>query len=230
LVLVNYHRVAELLDAAHGPGLEIRRIPYAAPAAFKAESDAFDGCASGDGPLIVSVSRHDARKGVDILLRALAMLAADGVAFRACLLGPGRLIEAHRGLANRLGLSDRVSIPGYVPNVMPYLRRADLFVLPSLQEGSGSLSLLEALQAGAAVIASACDGIPEDIRDGEHGLLVEPGDVQALAVALRKLLQDPQLRLALAGRGQRLYARRFSKQAFTDALRDVYADVAASVR
>ncbi len=173
LMLVNYESVAELLRATHGPGAEIRRLPYAAPTAFGPRDrpsdrlpDPVAALGAADAPLIVSVSRHDPRKGVHVLLGALARLDAEGVAFRACLVGPGRLLDAHRGLAMSLGLGARVAIPGRVDDVGPYLRHADVFVLPSLQEGSGSVSLVEALEAGTAVVASRCDGIPEDLVDG----------------------------------------------------------------
>ena len=66
-------------------------------------------------------------------------------------------------MAEQLRLGDRVVIEGWVPDPRPYLREAGIYVLPSLQEGSGSVSLIEALQAGVAVVASNIDGIPEDV-------------------------------------------------------------------
>ncbi len=89
-----------------------------------------------------------------MLLRALASLKAAGVGFRACLVGPGPLLTAHRRLSARLGLDDRVAIPGHVDHARPYLRLADVFVLPSFEQGSGSVALLEALQMGTAVVTS----------------------------------------------------------------------------
>jgi glycosyltransferase involved in cell wall biosynthesis len=235
LMLVNYESVAESLRKAHGPGAEIRRLPYAAPAAFGASAggpDAVPGPVSALGaphtPLVVTVSRHDPRKGLHVLLRALARLDADGVPFRACLVGPGRLIGAHRSLAASLGLTGRVAIPGRVDDVGPYLRHADVFVLPSLQEGSGSVSRIEALEEGVAVIASRCDGIPEDLVDGRHALLVPPGDPPSLADALARVLGDESLRMALAARGRRLYEERFSPAPFVAALRATYAELVAN--
>jgi glycosyltransferase involved in cell wall biosynthesis len=237
LMLVNYDSVAELLRAAHGSGAEIRRLPYAAPAAFRAAPDVASRALPGpvaalgapDAPLLVSVSRHDPRKGLHVLLRALAQLQAAGVAFRACLVGPGRLLDAHRGLAASLGLSGRVAIPGRVEDVGPYLHHADVFVLPSLQEGSGSVSLIEALEAGRAVVASRCDGIPEDLLDGRDALLVAPGDPGALAEALTRVMGDSALRATLAGRSRRLYNERFAAGPFVAALRQTYAELESSV-
>jgi glycosyltransferase involved in cell wall biosynthesis len=183
---------------------------------------------SGESPLVLAVSRHDPRKGLDVLLHALARVAATGIAFRAVLLGSGRLLDADRRLAGTLGLCDRVAIPGRVADVTPYLQRADIFVLPSRAEASGSVSVLEALRWRVAVVASACDGIPEDLTDSRDALLVPPGDVDALQGALAGLLLDPVRRAELAEAGHALHERRFSAARLTGALAGVYAELAAA--
>ncbi len=234
LILVNYDSVRRLLQEAYGPGLPIERIPYASALAFEppgmsnTRTTGLDRLGPANGPLIVSISRHDPRKGLDILLGALAGLARADIPFRACLVGPGPLLAANRAYAERLGLERRVAIPGRVDEVMPYLREADVFVLPSLEEGSGSVSLLEALQAGVPVVASRLDGIPEDLREGVDALLVDPGDLSALQGALARLLRDAPARAALAARSCALYERRFSPAAFTETLGAAYARVSMS--
>jgi glycosyltransferase involved in cell wall biosynthesis len=235
LLLVNYASVERLLRETVDPRLDIRRLPYATPAAFAAPAREADRAAAvpatlqalepADAPLILSVSRHVARKGLDLLLRALALLARAGVGFRACLAGDGRLLPDHRRLTAELGLSGRVALPGHVSDVAPYLGRADIFVLPSVEEGSGSMAVLEALQSGTAIVASDVDGIGEDLVDGRQALLVEPGNARALADALARLLADAQLRAALATDARALYLDRFSAERFTGALREVYAEV-----
>jgi len=240
IVLVNYASVQRILERSYGLGGSIRRVPYASEDAFangglsasKAAGSPLPGHASPvvrepagrEPPLVLAVSRHDPRKGLDVLLLALAHLADDGVPFRACLVGPGRLLEAHRRLAGELGLADRVTIPGAVPDVRPYFDSADIFVLPSLAEASGSVSILEAMRAGTAVIASACDGIPEDLVDGTDALLVAPGDARALSVALGRLLADAELRARLAAAARQAHDRSFSAQGLVAALGDVYRD------
>jgi len=236
LVLVNYESVRRLVLDACGPGLPIERIPYASALAFapgEAETPLppeLERLQPAAAPLIVSLSRHDPRKGIDVLLQALAGLLRDGVPFRACLVGPGPLLAASRAYAARLGLDGRVAIVGRVEQVMPYLRRADVFVLPSLEEGSGSVSLLEALQAGVAVVASRLDGIPEDLSDGIDARLVEPGDAEALKAALAGLLGDASARAALGARARNLYERRFSAEPFTAALGEAYARLGVTPR
>jgi glycosyltransferase involved in cell wall biosynthesis len=247
-VLVNYESVRALLRESRGPELEIRQIPYASELAFRGTTprapvpDEVARLEPAGAPLILSVSRHDPRKGVDVLLRALAGLADSGVPFRACLLGLGPIINANRSLLARLGLERQVLITGAVADVGPYLAHADVFVLPSLEEGSGSLSLLEALQSGLPIVASRCDGIPEDVRipagpgaptpasTGEDAaVLVEPGNEQALQDALARVLSDASLRSRLGSRARSIFEQRFSAQGFAAALRDTYADLGVRV-
>ncbi len=233
MVLVNYDSVRRLLKESYDLRTEIRRIPYASSVAFRnapevpagASSEAIAALGPTQAPLILAVSRQVPRKGIDVLLRALAELDRAGASFRACIVGPGRLLEANRRTVIELGLSGKVAMPGWVEDSFAYLRKADVFVLPSLAEGSGSVSVLEALQAGIAVVASACDGIPEDLTDGEDGLLVPPGDVGALRDALARLLDDALLRRQLAQRGRSLYERRFSAAAFVTALQSTYREL-----
>ncbi|HYE73307.1 MAG TPA: glycosyltransferase family 4 protein, partial [Blastocatellia bacterium] len=232
LVLVNYESVRQLLHTQYGKGAEVRKLPYSSESAFLNESEKAEVKPEGllpslsqDDPLIVTVSRHDPRKGLDIFLRALAELRGAGVRFRACVLSGGPLLSAHRSLVEELGLSDMVIMPGFVRNPYPYLKHADLFVLPSLEEGSGSVALLEALQAGVAIVASKIDGIPEDVIDGESALLVQPGSVSALSQAIALALTDKELRERLARQARQTFIGKFSADAFTAALRDTYAEL-----
>ena len=219
-----------------GPGSPYLQIPCAPESAFTrpVPGPAERGPAPpelerlGDpgAPVLVSVSRHDVHKGLDVLLEALAVLRARGVPFRACLLGSGTLLGHHRRLAVRLGLGDVTVLPGFVADPYPYLQHADVFVLPSRGEcGSGSLSVLEAMQAGAAVVSSACDGIVEDVTSEEDAILVRPGQVDDLAGALARLLTDPSLRHRLTAAARNTFQRRFSSPGMVRALADAYTEV-----
>ena len=176
----------------------------------------------GYNTLIVSISRHDARKGVDVLLRALGKLHKGGLRFRACLVGGGPLLKQHRRLATQLGLSDNTHITGWVSDPIQYLRHADVFVLPSVQEGSGSLSLIEALQPGVAVVASRIDGIPEDVVHNDSALLVRLGDVCQLCESLAKVIINSALRRRLQQRSRETFLEKFSPELFTSALHETY--------
>src|SRR5262249_49891881 len=161
VVLHNYESVGRMIRNQHGPEVACRKIAYAAEPAFRTnaadgipEPPELTGLEPHTAPLLVSVSRHDPRKGIDVLLRALSRLREEGVPFRACLVGEGPLLQSHRRLSRELGLDRQVAIAGLVVSSFAYLKRADVFCLPSRFEQSGSLALLEALQAGAAVVAS----------------------------------------------------------------------------
>jgi glycosyltransferase involved in cell wall biosynthesis len=230
LVLFNYESVRRLLLAKYPLAPRCLKVPYTAESAFVHEDPGpapetpppIAALAPSDAPLVVAVSRHEPNKGIPVLLSALARLRARGVPFRACLVGGGPLLEAHRRLAARLGLGTGVIIAGLVPDPHPYLRHADVYVLPSLHEQSGSLALIEALQVGLPVVASRCDGIPEDLADQETALLVSPGDDVELAAGLERLCGDPELRRALGRRARAAFELRFSPEALAAALSRVY--------
>jgi glycosyltransferase involved in cell wall biosynthesis len=231
LLLVNYERLRRALEEVPGAA-PCRVIPYASEGAFAAGAPPEAPCPlpPGDAPLVVSISRHDPRKGIDVLLNALALLRAAGTPFRAVLVGGGVLLDAHRALAGRLGLGPGVSVPGFVADAAPYLRAADVFVLPSLQEGSGSLAMLEAMQQGRAIAASRCDGIPEDVEDGISGVLAKVGDASDLAAAIGRLLGDAALRSRLGEAARRTFESRFSSPVLREALRGIYDETTTGPR
>lgn len=236
LVLVNHVRLSRLLVDCFGPEVPVRRIPCAPESAFThpVPAPAERGPAPpglerlGDpaAPLVVTVSRHDVHKGLDVFLEALAALRARGLRFRACLVGSGPLLTQNRRRAVELGLGDVTVIPGQVPDSYAYLRHAEVFALPSRGEcGSGSLALLEAMQAGAAVVSSACDGIVEDVASERDALLVAPGRVDDLAQALARVIVDPGLRRRLAASARQTFQQRFSSDELVHALGQTYAEV-----
>jgi glycosyltransferase involved in cell wall biosynthesis len=239
-VLLNYESVRRLVAARYGEEVRCQKLPYTCEAAFLrpageggggdrrgggGEPPEIAALGPGGAPLLLTVARHETRKGIDVLLHALARLRSAGVPFRACLVGGGPLLAAHRRLAARLGLEGAVAIPGVVRETLPYLARADVFVLPSREEQSGSLALLEALRQGVAVVASGVDGVPEDVSDGDDALLVPPGDPRALAAALGRALGDAELRRRLGRRARQAFAARFSPEVVAAALRELYASL-----
>lgn len=228
VILINYESVGRLIRKRHGLQAQLRLMPYAAESAFFDRDPAPKAFGRPlTVPLIVAISRHEPRKGIDVLLHALARLKAEGVQFQARLAGGGPLLAEHRALASRLRLDDSVTIEGVVPDVRPLLDAADVFVLPSREEQSGSLALLEALQAGVAVVASAVDGILEDLIDGEDALLTRPGDPAHLTAALARVLTDAPLRRDLQVRARATFDERFSAAPFSAALGSIYRDLLA---
>ena len=230
IVLINYDSVQRLLSEKWGSGIAFAKMTYAPETSFDETGDVpvpriLSRLSPSEAPLLVAASRQDPRKGVDVLLRALAQLRAEGIFVRACLLGGGPLLSAHRDLAARLGLGSSVVLPGFVPDSFSFTRRADIFAVPSLEEGSGSVALLEAMQAGVATVASNVDGIPEDVTHERDALLVEPASVVELAGAIRRLTADVALRKRLAAGARKTFEERFSPSALASALGEVYASL-----
>ncbi|HEX6288892.1 MAG TPA: glycosyltransferase family 4 protein [Herpetosiphonaceae bacterium] len=141
-------------------------------------------------PVLLSVSRLERNKGYHILLDALAMVRdVLGERWRWLLVGTGKEAEALKQQAARLGLAEHVVFVGGLSDTELHslYEEVDLFVHPTLYEGS-SLVTLEAMIHRLPIVASAAGGIPDKVFPGRNGLLVPPGDVAALAQALRTAL------------------------------------------
>lgn len=227
LALVNYDSVRRLLRAEYGERANVLRLPYSPESAFfeKSSADPEMGFKGSEPPRIVCVSRHDPRKGLNVLLRALALLRDHGVAFHATLVSGGPLFTVHHDMVRSLELDRLVELTNWVPDPFPYLMQSDVFVLPSLEEGSGSISLLEAMQLGKAIVASGVDGILEDVEHERSALLVPPGCPASLMEALRRVLHDADLRVRLGSRAETAFWERFSAEIFAEGLAAAYGQV-----
>lgn len=155
-----------------------------------------------DGFVVLTVASLLPRKGIDLALRAIRMLAQDHtVQYVVCGSGPER--DRLMALVRELGIEKRVRFAGRVSRdvVADYFASADVFVMTSVNEGSGNV-YLEA--QASAVPAISCDsgGPPEYIRDGETGFTVPCGDAAVLAERIQRLIEDPGLR-ARMGRAAR---------------------------
>jgi glycosyltransferase involved in cell wall biosynthesis len=138
-------------------------------------------------------------------------------------LGLGPLEAETRALVRELGLDDAVFLPGRL-EIRGWLERADVFVHTSRWEGFG-LVLLEAMLAGLPVAATRVSAVPEVVADGETGLLVEPGDAEALAAALDTLLANPERARELGEAGRNRARERFSVARMAERTLALYEDV-----
>jgi glycosyltransferase involved in cell wall biosynthesis len=161
-----------------------------------------------EGPLLLFVGRLDPQKGLHTLLDALHPLLRVWPTLHLVLLGAGPLHGEVEARVARTGLADRILLRGLVGDVVPYLRVADIFVLPSLAEGMPN-ALLEAMATGLPCVASAIGGCRDVITDRQTGLLVPPRDTAALQGALQELLQSPALRERLGAAARRDAVARF---------------------
>ena len=179
-----------------------------------------DELGAAEAPLVLTAARLSDQKGLPTLLEAAARL--PGAVF--ALAGDGPEETALRRLAERLGIADRVRFLGRRDDVPALLAACDVFALPSLYEGS-SLALLEAMAARRAVVSSAIPGTDELIDDGRTGLLVPPGDPEALAAALRRLLSSVELRESIAAAGRERVEREFGSAATARRVSAIYEEV-----
>ncbi len=186
-----------------------------------------------DHQMILFVGRPDPIKGLEVLLRALAILAERWPDWseRFCLAvvggDPG---EALRRLQRQLGLEALVAFlgPRDHEELPPFYAAACCCVVPSYYESFG-LVALEAMACGVPVIASRVGGLAYTVQDGVSGLLVPPGDPRALAEALDRLVRDPELRARL-GEGARRRAARFSWREVARQTLQLYGQVLGDVR
>jgi len=192
-------------------GLDPDRFP-----ADERQSRDRNGADPADPVILLTVARAVEKKGLDVLIAALAALPPS-LNWRLVHIGGGKLAGKLRALAQDLGVANRIDWRGTLPldDVRRAYREADLFVLPSRIAGDGDRDglpnvLLEAASQSLACIASRVSGVPELIEDGTSGVLVPADDADALAGALSRLIGDPLLRLRLGRAGAERVRTEFS--------------------
>lgn len=172
----------------------------------------------GTPPMIGSMGRFTGKKGFDVYLDALSILARRGVAFRATLGGGGPDENKLRQRLALRGLTEQVSMPGWVENKQDWFDHIDIFVLPSHHEPFG-IVLIEAMAAGLPVVSTDSVGPREIIRNGQDGVLFPVADATALANKLEALIADPQSALSMGQRGHARVAEQFSQCAMSKRLK-----------
>lgn len=175
---------------------------------------------------LLDVGRLVPEKGAPVLVEAVDILRAQGVDVELRLVGAGPLAESLEQDIARRGLSDQISLTGPIgQDELPDLYRwADVFVLPSFQEGL-PVVLMEALATELPVVTTSIAGISELVRDGVEGRMVPAGRADRLAAALAELAQDPQARLRMGRRGRATVLGEFTQQSASAAAKDFILDV-----
>lgn len=156
---------------------------------------------------LMAMGRLIYQKGFDLLVTSFSRLAAEFPRWRLVIVGDGEKRQEIAAQVAHLGLAGRVILTGRLQNPFPVLAQGDLFVLSSRFEGFPNV-LLEAMACGLPVVSFDCPSGPSEIiRDGVDGILVPPGDVDALTVALGRLMGDPDERARLAARAKEVTER-----------------------
>jgi len=162
-----------------------------------------------DGATVGCLAVLEERKGIEFLLDAAGQLHSQGAPLKWLVGGDGTLREKLEQKARALGLGDSLSFLGFVAEPEEFLRRIDIFVMPSLFEGLG-VAALEAMAAGKPVVATRVGGLAESMLDGQTGFLVAPRDGGAIADAVAKLVSDPYRARRMGMQGRQRVLERFS--------------------
>ncbi len=176
--------------------------------------------------VITFIGRLDGFKGVEHLLEAFRMVIESGVDAFLKLIGNGPAEGNLRSLAASLKIQDKVSFMGREENVLKQLSETDIFVLPSLSEGMSNV-LLEAMSCGLPVVATGVGGALDMIRHGSNGILVPPGDPEALRDALGYLLGNESAAISLGKEARKTVEERFTLSGAVDCYRRLYGELTA---
>lgn len=178
------------------------------------------------GRLVIVANTTDRKKGVIYLLRALQLLQEE-IDVKLTIVDRGAPDNEYTpGLVTRYGLEDRVCFTGKVglEELVRCYAAAEVAVVPSLYEGFG-LPAAEAMACGLPVVATTAGALPEVVEDERSGILVPPRDADALAGAIKRLLEDKHLRQAMGEEGRRRVERHFTWEEAARKTLEVYREV-----
>ena len=203
-------------------GLDPQRLNAAS-----ADPQAVKALKSGAHRLILSAGRFTYYKGFEHLIRAARDLPQD---VRVVISGAGPLLEQCRRLAAELGVADRVSLPGMLPDAELHalLAQCDVFCLPSVERTEAfGLVLLEAAALGRPLVTTDVpgSGMSHANIHGETGLVCQPADSKALASALRTLMDDPQQANIFGNNARQRFQALFTMEAVCDAIVQIYENI-----
>ena len=173
------------------------------------------------------------RKGLEVLIQSVALLRAQGRSVRLRAVGCFETAEYEhqiKALAERLGVGQAIDWVGFARNVDQELAQMDLFVLPSLFGEGLPMVVLEAMSAGLPVVASRVEGIPEAVRDGLEGLVVDPGNPRDLARSVDLFVANKLNWRAISRRAVQRHSDRFSDFRMAAGVAEVYDRVLADGR
>jgi len=170
-------------------------------------------------------SRHDPRKGVNFLLRAMKILIEKGYKIPLLIAGDGDMLSYNKRLAKKLIIEKWVKFLGFVNNPKVLMENCTLFVFPSIEEGSSALTINEAMEMGLPIISTACDGIIEDIESGKSGILVPKENPDAMASAISNLLDNPDLAVKLGKNAKQDYENKFKLEYMKKDIRQLLSNI-----
>jgi glycosyltransferase involved in cell wall biosynthesis len=182
----------------------------------------------GDGARFIAVGRFVPKKAPQRTISAFAQIAARYPTATLDMVGEGSLLTRCKQQVEQLSLSEKVTFHGALPHkaVRSLLASSDIFVQHSVTDDSGDseglpVAILEGMACGLPIVSTRHSGIPEAVLDEVTGLLVPEGDVEAMAAAMSRLLDDPELIKTMGQAGRRRVVENFNSEASLMKLRDV---------
>ena len=163
-----------------------------------------------DNFIIGVVSRLDPKKGLDYLVEAFSYIAEHCPQAILTIVGDGPYINELHYKAKRFGVDQKIIFAGFQAEVGPWLDIFDIYVSPTLSEAH-SISLLEGMRAGKAIVATYVGGNSESMEHDKQGLLVPPADSEALAKAILRMIENPELRMRLGASAGRRFKDEFTE-------------------
>lgn len=188
---------------------------------------AFSPSGSDGGFVVGVVALFRPRKGLEVLIKAIARLKREGVPVRLLAVGGFETAEYNDEilrLAIREDVSDLIDWVGFTTDVNGFFRKMNLFVLPSLYGEGLPMVIIEAMANGVPVVASSVEGIPDVLAD-DAGVVVAPGDVDELTAAIGKCRSDTGFLERMAANGRERQRRLFSDASMANGIAGIYADV-----
>jgi len=187
----------------------------------------------GEEMVVGIVALFRPRKGLEVLLNSIARLRGRGLAVRLHAVGPFETMQYREHimqLAGELGISNDITWTGFTGDVFAELSKMHAFVLPSLYGEGMPMVILEAMSVGLPVVSTRVEGIPEVVRDGQDGLLVNPDNVDELSEAIGRLLSGEADGEALGDSGWKRQFEVFSDLSMARGVAGIYSEVLAYER
>lgn len=186
---------------------------------------------NGDDVVLLYMGVIDTRKGIDVLIPAFAGAIRDGLNAKLMIVGPqnrsdagGEFYNLMKGVAADLGVGDKVLFLNYTANPAVFYRIADIFVLPSRQEGMPN-AVIEAMACGLPVIGTRISGTEDLVADGVNGRLVRAGDISQLEHAMKELILSRDLRDQMGRNSLEMVRSHYSINTVARKYRDVYLEL-----
>lgn len=179
-----------------------------------------------------SMGKSQSHKGLDVLIRAFALVHGDYPDAMLVVVGQGDGAEAYKSMAAAAGVARDIEFTGYIDNetLAQYYKLATIFAMPSTNRSEGfGMVYMEASAVGTPVVGSRIGGVPYAVKDNETGLLVEPQSEKELSRALRRLLEDASLAERLGNAGAARARAEFDWQVLAKATSEIFEEACGSM-